>query len=243
MTDEIRPDANPKTQYGMRKPSLALIPPTALVQEGVVFGFGAQKYGPYNWRDTSVSARVYVDAAMRHLLTWWDGEHTDPESGASHLAHARACLGIILDAQAVGMLIDDRPPLPGATASLIRRFTSAALAVDPDLEKRAATVASDLTGQLGPVGATASAGGDPEPAAAILNNGDPAQAGTGSILVTGSGTAGAEVDAATLNTSGGTAVPLTSGGTGDDQQGDPFTQASSTTDSAGSSTGSLTSAG
>lgn len=106
----------------MRKPPLSLIPAPAQVAEAVVFGLGAAKYGPYNWREKGVSARVYLDALQRHVLAWQDGEDFDPESGVSHLAHARACLGILLDAVAIGKLIDDRPP-PGCAAAMIRDLT------------------------------------------------------------------------------------------------------------------------
>jgi hypothetical protein len=106
------PDTNPKTKFGVQKTPLHLVPPVALIAEAGVFGLGAVKYGPYNWREHSVSASVYYAAAMRHLLAWWSGEHVDPESGESHLAHARACLAIVLDAAAVGKLIDDRPRVP-----------------------------------------------------------------------------------------------------------------------------------
>jgi len=55
-------------------------------------------------------------------LQWFDGEDHDSESGISHLAHARACLGILLDALAVDTCIDDRPPRGSATA-LIDKLT------------------------------------------------------------------------------------------------------------------------
>jgi len=103
------PDTNPKTVYGIQKTPLHLIPPPALSAEAEVFGLGGRKYGPYNWREHTVSASVYQAAALRHLLAWWEGEDTDPESGQSHLAHARACLGILLDAAHHGKLNDDRP--------------------------------------------------------------------------------------------------------------------------------------
>ena len=122
-TGDARPDANPKSAFGMTKPSISLVPPVAIIQEAAVFGLGARKYGPYNWRETSVSARIYVDAALRHVQAWQDGQNNDPESGHSHLAHARACLGIILDAEATGKLIDDRP-LPGAAAEVIAKLTA-----------------------------------------------------------------------------------------------------------------------
>jgi hypothetical protein len=43
------------------------------------------------------------------MNAWWDGQDIDPESGQSHLAHVRANMGILLDAEANGCLQDDRP--------------------------------------------------------------------------------------------------------------------------------------
>jgi hypothetical protein len=114
---------NPKDRIGVRKPPLHLIPPAAEIMESVVMGLGAKKYGAFNWRSTNVKASVYVAAARRHLLQWFDGQNDDPESGVSHLAHARACLGILLDALATGHLADDRP-VAGAGAQLIEQLTA-----------------------------------------------------------------------------------------------------------------------
>lgn len=113
---------NPKAIHGRAKPSLSLIPGAAQVQLAGVFGLGAEKYGPYNWRKDPVEAETYVSAAQRHLFAWFDGEDTDPESGELHLAHATACLMILLDASACGKMIDNRPHT-GATAALIRSKT------------------------------------------------------------------------------------------------------------------------
>ena len=115
-------ESNPKDRIGDTKPSLHLIPPAAEIAEAVVMGLGARKYGAYNWRKARVRATVYVSAARRHLAQWLDGQDDDPESGVSHLAHVRACMGILLDAIATGHCIDDRPE-PGAAAELIERFT------------------------------------------------------------------------------------------------------------------------
>ena len=117
------PDNNPNTQYGLQKPSLGFIPPAALLHESVAMADGAKKYGPYNWREKQVSVMVYVHAAMRHITQYLDREDFDPVSRAHHLAHARACFGILLDALETGNLIDDRP-LAGAAGDLIRRFTN-----------------------------------------------------------------------------------------------------------------------
>lgn len=122
MTDNSQA-TNPKDLVGVHKPALCLIPQSASIQEAIVLGLGARKYGSaFNWRKHRVQASIYVSAAMRHLAQWFDGEDNDSESGVSHLAHARACLGILLDAIATGHVIDDRPP-NGAASALIKKHT------------------------------------------------------------------------------------------------------------------------
>jgi len=79
---------------------------------------GARKYGPYNWREEGVGASTYISAAMRHLRSYLDGERDAADSRVHHLGHAIACLAILLDAEAVGNLVDDRP-LPAPSASLM----------------------------------------------------------------------------------------------------------------------------
>lgn len=113
---------NPKDRIGITKPPLHLIPPSAETLEAVVLGLGARKYGPWNWRSTNVQATVYISAAKRHLAQWLDGVDNDPESGVSHLAHVRATIGILIDAQATGHMSDDRPP-KGVAAELIAQHT------------------------------------------------------------------------------------------------------------------------
>jgi hypothetical protein len=103
------PDNNPKTAFGRAKAPLRLVPPASIAQCSLAFKLGAEKYGPYNWREHSISASVYYEAAMRHWMAYWDGEDLDPESGAPHVAHAMACCALLLDAMAVGKLNDDRP--------------------------------------------------------------------------------------------------------------------------------------
>lgn len=117
------PDTNPKTQYGIKKPALlSCVPASALLVEGQVMMLGARKYGPFNWRDNSVAASVYVDAAIRHMLAWNSGQDNDSESGVSHLGHVRACMGILIDALETGNLVDDRPK-DEATARLLDNFS------------------------------------------------------------------------------------------------------------------------
>ncbi len=106
--DAPMPTENPKDALGKSKPCISFIPSIAILMEGVVMALGGRKYGPFNWRETSVQASVYSDAAFRHLAAWNDGEENDPESGVSHLAHVRANMGILMDAQEHGTMKDDR---------------------------------------------------------------------------------------------------------------------------------------
>ena len=106
------PDDNPKTVYGEAKPKLSDTPTIGIRELGRVHSMGAEKYGRFNWREHTVSASVYYDAAWRHLSAWFDGEDTDPESGLPHLAHVMACVNIVMDAEAHGKLNDNRPKGP-----------------------------------------------------------------------------------------------------------------------------------
>ena len=104
------PDNNPKTAFGVKKLPLHLVPPSAVGHLARAFSDGARKYGPYNWRMHAISSSVYYGAALRHMTAWWDGEDVNPDSGHHHLAHAMACLAMVLDGQALDKLNDDRPP-------------------------------------------------------------------------------------------------------------------------------------
>jgi hypothetical protein len=89
------------------KPPLSLI--SREFQEGLaqVLAFGAKKYAAHNWRKGMEWSRL-VDASMRHLAAWNDGEDLDPESGLSHLHHAAFGLMCLSTYQTQGMGTDDR---------------------------------------------------------------------------------------------------------------------------------------
>ena len=99
---------DPKGQAGSLKAPLGLVPPHAMEQTAWVHKLGADKYGPWNWRETGVCASTYVNAILRHLNAWRDGEDLDPESGISHLAHVACSANILMDAEYCGKLQDDR---------------------------------------------------------------------------------------------------------------------------------------
>lgn len=112
---------NPKQAYGDQKVALHLIPPASLIHEATAFEEGARKYGAYNWRTKAVEAMTYIGATQRHLLAYLDGEEIDPESGLLHLALAKACLGILIDATEIGNLLDNRPA-KGTAGALLRKL-------------------------------------------------------------------------------------------------------------------------
>ena len=84
-------------KYDDGKPQLDLIPVEALIGASKVLGFGADKYGRWNWRDDvdeTTYGRTYA-SLMRHLTSFWSGEDIDPESGLPHLDHALSQLMIL----------------------------------------------------------------------------------------------------------------------------------------------------
>lgn len=100
---------NPKDAIGSHKVSLSLWPAVATAQGALALMDGARKYGRANYRVAKVRASIYVDAAMRHLACWNEGEEIALDSGVTHLGHALACLAILVDAQSCETLVDDRP--------------------------------------------------------------------------------------------------------------------------------------
>lgn len=94
-------------KYDSEKPAMHLIPPVALEGEARAMGFGERKYGSYNWLGGMAWSRL-VAACMRHVQSWHAGESHDPETGLSHLAHARCCLGMLMGYEAYGLGEDDR---------------------------------------------------------------------------------------------------------------------------------------
>ncbi len=102
------PSTNPKALIGDTKPSLMAVPMIAVYEMGKAMLDGVRKYGLFNWRKHEVRSDVYIDAAMRHINAWNDGEGVAADSGVHHLAHAMACMSIIIDAEYAGKLVDTR---------------------------------------------------------------------------------------------------------------------------------------
>jgi hypothetical protein len=101
---------NPKDAIGSTKLPVNLVPDTLLVEAAPAFLEGALKYGTCNWRVAGVRSSIYKAALQRHLAKWWNGQDRDPKTRVKHLASVIACATILLDAELVGKLTDDRPP-------------------------------------------------------------------------------------------------------------------------------------
>ncbi len=118
---------NPKTLMGRLKvPMMSVLSPASMICEALALQYGAYEaprkdggkgYGPYNWRDQDVEAMTYVDATMRHLAGWVDGEDCATDSLLPHLWHAKASLGILIDALENETCIDNRPRVRKQAAS------------------------------------------------------------------------------------------------------------------------------
>jgi len=125
--------ANPKTLMGRLKVAmLSVVPPASIIGEALAMQYGAfeapradgtKGYGPYNWREQNIEAMTYVDAAMRHLMSWVDGEEVARDSLIGHLNHAKATIGILIDAIENGTWIDNRPKVrKNVAADLFEKY-------------------------------------------------------------------------------------------------------------------------
>ena len=84
-------------KYDSGKPDWSLLPFKAVSETVEVLTFGANKYGPDNWRIVPNAKKRYLAAAFRHIVAYATGEKKDSESGLSHLSHALCCLMFILE--------------------------------------------------------------------------------------------------------------------------------------------------
>jgi hypothetical protein len=94
-------------KYDSGKPRISLIPKEALEGTAKALTFGANKYNAHNFKKGIQYSRL-VDAAMRHIIAWVNGEDNDPESGLSHIDHALASLSMLKYMEVNKPEMDDR---------------------------------------------------------------------------------------------------------------------------------------
>jgi hypothetical protein len=107
---ESTKDTNPKDAIGDKKVPLTLLSPIASAHWALAQYAGQSKYGSWNWRAAGVRSSVYISAIKRHIDAYNSGEQHDPVDGTHHLGNIMACAAILLEAETIGNLTDDRPP-------------------------------------------------------------------------------------------------------------------------------------
>jgi hypothetical protein len=100
---------NPKDALGVAKVPLHCVSCAVQMEVGLAMMEGGRKYGTHNYREKGVRASVYYDAAMRHIMSYWEGEDIDPDSGLPHIIKAIATLTVLRDGQLMENVVDDRP--------------------------------------------------------------------------------------------------------------------------------------
>lgn len=120
--DKSTKSTNPKDAIGSSKLPLHLWPASATMTGTLGLLDGTLKYGRANWRVAGVRASIYIDAVLRHVNAYREGETNDPDSGVPHLGHALACLAILVDSEAAGKLNDDRN-IEGGYRALVEKLT------------------------------------------------------------------------------------------------------------------------
>lgn len=126
--------SNPKDVVGSTtKVAISYVSMPVMFEVGLGMMEGGYKYGRHNYRVVGVRASVYIDAAFRHLASFWEGEDNDPDSEAqlSHVTKAIASLTVLRDSMLNSNWVDDRPPkspsgwlkaLNDEVPNLIRQF-------------------------------------------------------------------------------------------------------------------------
>lgn len=134
-------ETNPKDAIGISKAPMSTVSAAVLAEVGVAMLEGASKYGRHNYRAAGVRSSVYYDATMRHLMAWWEGEDTDPDSGMSHVTKAITSLVVLRDAMVQGMCADDRPPRSAEFYAALNKLAAEVLARHADKSPRHYTIA------------------------------------------------------------------------------------------------------
>lgn len=85
--ETIETDAATGGRKARKLAQFSLIPSRPLWKIAEVFGMGASKYDPDNWR-RSYKWSWSIDSLHRHINLFEQGQDLDPDSGLPHLAHA-----------------------------------------------------------------------------------------------------------------------------------------------------------
>ena len=95
-------------KFDQGKDEWYLMPWPALRKILRVLMYGAKKYEPFNWKHVSDPKTRYINATLRHLIAYAEGEEIDPESGHHHLAHAGCNILFLLSYQEFAKVISEK---------------------------------------------------------------------------------------------------------------------------------------
>ena len=137
--------SNPKDIVGVRKAPMSTVSAPVLAEIGVGMLEGAAKYGRHNYRIVGVRSSVYYDATMRHLMSWWEGEDIDPESGMSHITKAITSLVVLRDSQIQGTVTDDRAPRSVEFYGTLNKLAGEIIDRHADKSPRHYTIADEVS--------------------------------------------------------------------------------------------------
>jgi len=142
--------SNPKDAIGILKAPMSTVSAAVLAEVGVAMLEGSAKYGRHNYRAVGVQSSVYYDATMRHLLAWWEGQDTDPDSGMHHITKAITSLVVLRDAMIQGMVNDDRPPRSVEFYDRLNELAAKILGRHADKKPRHYTIADPVPAPVVP---------------------------------------------------------------------------------------------
>lgn len=118
-------ETNPKAINGSQKLNLSLWPGIATAYGALCLENGGLRYGYGNYKNSPVSMSTYLAATLRHAYAVIEGQEFDEIDGTPHLGAILANVAIILEARAVGTLVDDRP-CEGGYLKEIKQLTAIA---------------------------------------------------------------------------------------------------------------------
>jgi hypothetical protein len=90
------------------KLQISLVPTSAIRGLAEVLQKGAAKYAPRNW-ERGMKWSIPYECAMRHLMTWFDGQDLDDETKLNHLKHALCNIAFLIEYSETCPQFDDRP--------------------------------------------------------------------------------------------------------------------------------------
>jgi hypothetical protein len=105
---EERTVSSTGAKKGVKKQRFDLIPPRAVMELAKLYGRGAQKYAPNNFRLGYETSKSF-GAGQRHGILFWSGENIDTEMGCHHLASFAWHCFTILESNLTHPEFDDRP--------------------------------------------------------------------------------------------------------------------------------------